>query len=167
MKKRLASLLALMIGTATPSIAQDIWAGDMFITGKSGNCSQYDPVGSHHYVRYLPRTTGNGTNAKFALFQNNNYAQSFVLSAREFDSTERAVVYTSLWADAGALSPHSTNPPAVKVAFSNIARTPSSTLTTPSTIFMQVTGVISNYDPWTFTRGCKVTFRMALGKSTN
>ena len=165
MRRLLISCCAVLF---LPSIANasDIWRGEAVITSKSGVCDAYNPVGNIHAVRYLPRTANNGPDSVFAFFQNNAYGESFELTNGEFGSTAKAVRYGSLWATNDIIPANSTNPPAVKVAFTTVARTPVSATTSPSTTFIEVTGTIYNYDRFTFTNGCNANFRMALTRQS-
>lgn len=163
MKRILFSLSVLFIAMSSHAYAQDIWRGMMVIKTATSGCQDIVP-GSEFSIRYSPKTTDNGNNSKLALFaqfQGSDWAQSLELSGKEFDGTLRPVELTSIWSGPRGLSSTSTNPPAVKVAFSTIKRTPGAAKTTAATEFLQVSGSMTNFYPIYYT-DCNVTFRMGL-----
>ena len=167
MKRILFSLTALAITMSSNAYAQDTLRGTMVIKTVTNGCQDII-VGSEFNVRYAPKTTENGNDSKLALFaqfSGSDWAQSLTLAGREFDGTLRPVDVVSIWAGARSLASTSTNPPAVKVAFSSVKRTPGANNTTAATEFMQVSGSITNFYPLYYTN-CNVTFRMSLVKAT-
>ena len=166
MKRIVFSLATFGLVMSSAAYAQDTWRGMMVIKSATAGCQDIG-AGSEFTVRYAPVTVGNGDTSKLALFsqfQGSDWAQTFELKGREFDGTLRPVALTSIWTGAKYVSPTSTNPPAVKVAFSSIKRTPNARETTAATEFLQVTGSISNFYPL-FYNGCTVSFRMALSRT--
>lgn len=161
---RLLGFCAALLLFEADAHAQE-FKGSLVVTSTSGTCSQYNPVGQSYVVRWQPRN-GTRPNSKFALFGNVDYGQSFELSNAEFDGTSRAVFYGSMYAGLGTVAAGSTNPPAVKVTFSSINRVPSATTTSTTTNFVNIQGVITNFDKFTFISGCNANFRMSLARQS-
>ena len=162
MKRILFSLTALALFMNTTAYARDTWRGMLVIKTASAGCENVVP-GSEFTVRYAPRTTANGSNSAFTLFGMNDgdWAQAYELVGREFDATLRPVQYNAIYAVASSIPAKSTNPPAPKVAFTSIARTPGATETTTATEFIQISGSIVDFHA-IYYKGCNMTFRMSL-----
>jgi hypothetical protein len=137
---------------ASPVFAAAIWQGRVTITGQAGACPNYNPVGNHYVARFQPRNlSDNGTNSRFAWFSD-DYAQSFQLDNASFDTTWRAVQFTSIWTDAGS--------PPFTTSVRFLSQAPATILV--NTNFINVVGQIANYD---FQQGCIVTFLLSLTRS--
>ena len=163
MKRLLLALSAILLFTSTHANARDIWRGMMVIKTSTSGCQDI-VAGSEFTVRYSPKTPDNGNNSKISLFSQfsgSDWAQSLELLGREFDSTLRPVEVASIWAGPRGITSTSTNPPAVKVAFSTIKRTPGANKTTAATEFLEISGSIADFYSIYYSN-CNVTFRMAL-----
>ena len=149
--KRVMLILAALSTSQIAEAAQSRWQGEIAITGKSGTCPDYDPVGTFGRVRFRPGIGGdNGSNSMFSVFSSRG-AASYFLSNHMFDATFRTVSTMVVGDGFSAV----TN--VVKVKFGS--QKPDVILAT--TDFMNVRGQISGFD---FMPLCTVNFKMTLFK---